>query len=713
MITNKNLLSFRTVLSILAVSLLITSALVGCGEKPSTEEKVTEEEAEIIVEDSSGKVAEIDSSQPVEEEASLTIEGDTAEPPSPSKLPVIPLITDSTPLTMLTITEGEAQIMRSGTDLWIKAAVGMSVSTNDVIKAGEDSPLLITFFDGSTIELEPGAQIQVVEADSSDDGSTTIKIKQEIGNTISRVKKLTDPASRYEVETPAGTAAVRGSVMVVEVVEDGTTIITNLQGSIWAIAQGVELEVPEGMQCIIIPGQPPRLLYLQYGWPGGGGGGGGEPSPNPQIAVIVTTEPSQVHVEDTITYTYDVSNPGNVPLSDITVTNDIAGTAVYQGGDIDSDSELDTGEIWLYIAEYTANAEDSSPLINTVTVSGTYNSSQTVTAQGGIGVYILRPVITINMANEPAQVHDGDSITCTYTITNPGNTPLHNISVTDDVIGGITYQSGDTDGDDELDTGETWLYDANYTVTIEYGSPIIHTTTASGTDALARTVSAQYSASVDIFRPAISVLIETEVTEVYIGDNIVFGYFVTNPGNVPLHNVSVTDNVTGGTTYQSGDTDGDSELDTGETWFYIANYTVTIEDSSPLFNTADASGTDALTRTVSAQDSISIDILEAIATINIQIDTSMGAFVYIWDNTEDDWAIDEDTQIPVNGDNHTTPAHIAVAAGHHYTVWVYNGETYFMVKNCPKDWIIEEDGDKASGYAAANSVYSIHFTVSE
>ncbi|MEN8239051.1 MAG: SdrD B-like domain-containing protein, partial [Actinomycetota bacterium] len=44
--------------------------------------------------------------------------------------------------------------------------------------------------------------------------------------------------------------------------------------------------------------------------------------------------------------------------------------------------------------------------------------------------------------------------------TNTGNTPIADIVVTDDQ--GVTpvYQSGDTNGDDLLDQGETWIYEA-------------------------------------------------------------------------------------------------------------------------------------------------------------------------------------------------------------------------------------------------------------
>jgi hypothetical protein len=171
--------------------------------------------------------------------------------------------TEST-LTILSITEGSVSVMKAGTGSWIEAQVGMSLEVGDSIKTGDDSSAEITFFDGSTMELQAGTEIEIASLGISTTGSTTITLEQTIGNTISRVTKILDPASRYEVETPTGVVAVRGSAMQVYVIEDGTTWAINLEGDIWAVAQGVDIQIPEGRQCIVRPGQPPELLELHF-----------------------------------------------------------------------------------------------------------------------------------------------------------------------------------------------------------------------------------------------------------------------------------------------------------------------------------------------------------------------------------------------------------------------------------------------------------------
>jgi len=167
----------------------------------------------------------------------------------------------SSTLTILSITEGDVLIMKAGTDTWVEAQVGISLEAGDIIKTGDDSSAEITFFDGSTVELQPSTEVEVVSLDiSADTGSTTITFEQTVGATISRVINIIDPASRYEVETPAGVVAVRGSVLVVCVIEDGTTWIANQKGNIWTRAQDVELQVPEKRKCMLKPLLPPELM---------------------------------------------------------------------------------------------------------------------------------------------------------------------------------------------------------------------------------------------------------------------------------------------------------------------------------------------------------------------------------------------------------------------------------------------------------------------
>jgi len=151
-------------------------------------------------------------------------------------------------LTILSITEGEVLIMKEGTDDWVPAEQGTELDIGDALKTSGNSSAEITFFDGSTMELWPDTEIEILSLDfACDTGITTVGLLQTIGTTISRVTAILDPASSYEVETPSGVVGVRGSGVKIQILRnnftyvDGTTIVTNLEGNIYVIAQGVEL----------------------------------------------------------------------------------------------------------------------------------------------------------------------------------------------------------------------------------------------------------------------------------------------------------------------------------------------------------------------------------------------------------------------------------------------------------------------------------------
>jgi hypothetical protein len=165
--------------------------------------------------------------------------------------------TPGSPTTISTVT-GDVSVQKAGTSTWVAATPGTSLEENDRIKTGSGSNAVITFFEGSTIERAANTEISVSELGIAEaGGSTLIKLQQQIGTTKSRVEKLVDPASNYEIDTPAGAAVVRGSVGDVEVKEDGTTIITNREGRWCAIGQGKEVCMPSGYYIIIVPSHAP------------------------------------------------------------------------------------------------------------------------------------------------------------------------------------------------------------------------------------------------------------------------------------------------------------------------------------------------------------------------------------------------------------------------------------------------------------------------
>jgi uncharacterized repeat protein (TIGR01451 family) len=93
---------------------------------------------------------------------------------------------------------------------------------------------------------------------------------------------------------------------------------------------------------------------------------------NPDISVE-KSGPESAHVGDNITYTYTVTNTGYVPLSDVTVSDDLAGNAEYVSGDTNGGGLLDLEETWIYtIIDYIIPVDAPEYLCNIATAEGWY-----------------------------------------------------------------------------------------------------------------------------------------------------------------------------------------------------------------------------------------------------------------------------------------------------------------------------------------------------
>ena len=162
------------------------------------------------------------------------------------------------PLTVLSIAGGNVSIQKSGSSDWSNGKEGLTLAKGDKIKTDTGSTASITFFDGSIIQLSGGTEISLDELiTKSSTSAKIIKIGQTIDITSSNIVKLVDSASKFEIDTQSGVAAVRGSKMVVQVALDNTTSVYNVEGAISFIAQGKEVAIPVGSVSSAKPGSAP------------------------------------------------------------------------------------------------------------------------------------------------------------------------------------------------------------------------------------------------------------------------------------------------------------------------------------------------------------------------------------------------------------------------------------------------------------------------
>lgn len=154
----------------------------------------------------------------------------------------------SAPPSTISSLSGEVLVKKQGSTTWVAAVAGMKLGAGDQLQTGGNGTALLLFFEGSTLEVQARSAILIKELTLAGNGSTTIGLKQLVGNTVSRVQKLADSASRYEVDTAAGSAVVRGTVFGVVVEADGYSTVTCDEGQVWFSASGVTVLVSQGQQ---------------------------------------------------------------------------------------------------------------------------------------------------------------------------------------------------------------------------------------------------------------------------------------------------------------------------------------------------------------------------------------------------------------------------------------------------------------------------------
>ena len=222
---------------------------------------------------------------------------------------------------------------------------------------------------------------------------------------------------------------------------------------------------------------------------------------------------------------------------------------------------------------------------------------------------------SIGLAKDPSPTSYSavnDSITYTYTITNTGNVTLGptQFTVSDDHIGnplGTAFNCGPA--------GTTFAPNATVTCTVTYtivqadidAGSVTNVATASG----AGLTTNPATATVTIARPAIAIAEAASRTSLPIGGgSVTYTYVVTNPGNVPLTGVIVSDLISGtsrvacvpaGLVMTGGNQD--ASLDPGETWSYactrfIARTTTDTATVTGHWGTAAVASTDTATVTV-------------------------------------------------------------------------------------------------------------------
>ncbi len=112
----------------------------------------------------------------------------------------------------LTVLAAGVQIAQAGGSFGA-AQDGQALNVGDSVRTDGSGVALLTFFDGSEVQVTPASQVQI---QASSEANRQVSVFQAAGTTVNRVQRLAGNGS-FQTNTPAAVALVRGTTYVVTV----------------------------------------------------------------------------------------------------------------------------------------------------------------------------------------------------------------------------------------------------------------------------------------------------------------------------------------------------------------------------------------------------------------------------------------------------------------------------------------------------------------
>ncbi len=338
--------------------------------------------------------------------------------------------------------------------------------------------------------------------------------------------------------------------------------------------------------------------------------------PDPVIDIEKTGDRTQTALNETVTYTLTVTNPGPEDLKNVVVADnrcDGANPRTRLSGDTNNDNILQRTETWTYrCTRLITNADvTAGSVLNTATADGVgVTSNKPAHDQDDFNVTVNplpTPVIDIEKLGDRTQTALNETVTYTLTVTNPGPEDLKDVVVADNRCDGSnprTKISGDTNNDNILQRTETWTYRCTRLITnadVTAGS-VLNTATADGVGVTSNKPAHDQDDFNVTVNPLPTPVIDLEKTGdrsvATVGDTINYTFEVRNrnpqtgaPGPEVLRNINLKDDKCSTPVFQGGDTNSNQRLEVGEVWTYKCSRVLSSADVGQFKNIADVEGT--------------------------------------------------------------------------------------------------------------------------
>jgi uncharacterized repeat protein (TIGR01451 family) len=327
--------------------------------------------------------------------------------------------------------------------------------------------------------------------------------------------------------------------------------------------------------------------------------------------------PSGNNAGDTIDYTFEVTNTGNVTLSPVNVTDPLVGAvscpvvslapgaaATCTGTYRLAQADVDAGTV-----DNTATAFGNPPAGNPATTTDDVQSSSSVSTP-----IVAAPGIDLVKTGTAHGDRAGSPVDYTFEITNTGNVTLHAVSVSDPKVGTVSCPVT------TLAPGASTTCTGTYEMAqADVDAGVVHNdATATGTSPTGVDVTAPDSVDVPIvpgpyigLDKRLGAVNDLDHNGVDAGDTVDYTFEVTNTGNVSLTSVILTDPLATPTCPKD-------TLAVDEVMTCTATYTLTTDDldTGELVNNASVSGLPPTGDPVTDTDTVTVP-LEQVPSIGL------------------------------------------------------------------------------------------------
>jgi poly(3-hydroxybutyrate) depolymerase len=150
---------------------------------------------------------------------------------------------------------------------------------------------------------------------------------------------------------------------------------------------------------------------------------------HPAVDVLVTPDRTMVRSGHDVTYTYQVTNSGDITLTGVTLIDD-NGTPGDSGDDVTVCADVTLAAD--AARSYARSATLTEQTTVTATVTGRDPLGDDVTGFGSATVRVISPAIDLLVTYHQTTVDHGELVTYTYQITNTGDITLTGVTVVDD-----------------------------------------------------------------------------------------------------------------------------------------------------------------------------------------------------------------------------------------------------------------------------------------